>query len=300
MVDLISIRDLDKPTIEKLLDSSAKMEKNLFTMHEKFLGKVAATLFFEPSTRTHLSFQTAAQRLGMSVVPYSHANSSSAKGESLKDTLRIVDGYADVLIIRHPAEGSARWAAEVCEHPVINAGDGGNQHPTQTLIDLYAIQKAKGKIKGLNVSLIGDLAHARSMRSLLYALGMFGAKVKLISPRGLEMNEEVVEEAKEKFGAQIEATETLDLKGADVAYVCRIQKERFSDPYQAVKLQSSFRIMPELLKEAEKDMILMHPLPKVDEIPPEVDASPHAYYFQQAACGVPVRMAVLEHVLKGE
>ncbi|VVB57119.1 Aspartate carbamoyltransferase [uncultured archaeon] len=298
MADLISIRDLEKPTIEKLLESAQKMEKNLFTSHEKFQGKVAATLFFEPSTRTHLSFQTAAQRLGMSVVPYTHSNSSSVKGESLQDTLKIVDGYADALIIRHPAEGSARWAAEVCKHPVINAGDGGNQHPTQTLIDLYAIQKARGKIKGLNVSLIGDLAHARAMRSLLLALGMFGAKVKLIAPKGLEMSEAVVEEAREKFGAQIETSEQLDLAGADVAYVCRIQKERFSDPYQAAKLQASFRIMPELLKSAKDDMILMHPLPKIDEIPPEVDASPHAYYFQQAACGVPVRMAVLEYALR--
>ncbi|MCL6088852.1 MAG: aspartate carbamoyltransferase [Candidatus Marsarchaeota archaeon] len=298
MADLISIRDLDKPTIEKLLSNSEKMEKNLFTSYDKFPGKVAATLFFEPSTRTHLSFQTAAQRLGMSVVPYYHASSSSSKGESLSDTLKIVDGYADLLIIRHPAEGSARYAAEMCRHPVINAGDGGNQHPTQTLIDLYTIQKAKGKIKGLNVSLIGDLSHARAMRSLLYGLAMFGAKVKLIAPRGLEMDSQIVEEVKEKFDAQVEASEQLDLAGADVAYVCRIQKERFSDPYQAAKMQASFRIMPELLLDAKADMILLHPLPKIDEIPAEVDASPHAHYFQQASHGVPVRMAVLEHALK--
>jgi len=298
MPDLISIRDLDKTTIEKLLQSSQTMEKNLFTSFDKHKGKVAATLFFEPSTRTHLSFQTAAQRLGLSIVPYSHASSSSAKGESLRDTLKIVDGYADVLIMRHPMEGSCRYAAEVCTHPVINAGDGANQHPTQTLIDLYTIQSAKGKFKGLEVRLIGDLAHARAMRSLVYALGMFGAKVSLVAPKGLEMDPALVAEAIEKFGADITQTDKLDLAGADVVYACRIQKERFSDPYQAAKLQASFRIMPELLKDAKPDMILMHPLPKIDEIPPEVDSSPHAYYFKQAAFGVPVRMAVLDYCLQ--
>jgi aspartate carbamoyltransferase catalytic subunit len=298
MADLISIRDLSKEDVEKLLDCAAKMEKQLFSMYDKFAGKVCATLFFEPSTRTHLSFQTAAQRLGMSVIPYYHSASSSTKGESLRDTLKIVDGYADVLVIRHPLEGSARWAAEVCSHAVINAGDGGNQHPTQTLIDLYTIQKAKGKIHGLNVSLIGDLAHARAMRSLLYGLAMFGAKIKLIAPKGLEMDASIIEEAREKFSAQIEASDKLEVAGADVVYVCRIQKERFSDPYQAAKMQASFRIMPELLKEAKDDMILLHPLPKTDEIPPELDASPHAHYFKQASHGVPVRMAVLEHAIK--
>jgi len=274
------------------------MEKNIFTSHTKFSGKVAATLFFEPSTRTNLSFQTAAQRLGMSVVPFTHATSSAAKGESLLDTLKIVDGYADLLILRHPLEGSARYAAEVCAHPVINAGDGANQHPTQTLIDLYTIQSAKGKFKGLEVRLIGDLAHARAMRSLVYALGMFGAKISLVAPKGLEMDPAIVSETQEKFGAEITQSDKLDLAGADVVYACRIQKERFSDPYQASKLQSSFRIMPELLKDAKPDMILMHPLPKLDEIPPEVDSSPHAYYFKQAAFGVPVRMAVLDYCLQ--
>lgn len=299
MTDLISIRDLDKAAIEKLLDSAEKMEKNLFTSHEMFRGKVAATLFFEPSTRTHLSFQTAAQRLGMSVVPYYHGASSSTKGESLRDTLKIVDGYADILILRHPLEGSARWAAEMAQHPLINAGDGGNQHPTQTLIDLYAIIKAKGKIKGLSVQLVGDLKHARAMRSLLYALGMFGANVKLAAPIGLEMDPAIIKETEEKFGAKITQTAELDLAGSDVVYVCRIQKERFADPYAASKLAASFHISPELLKNAKADMILMHPLPKIDEIPPEVDASPHAYYFQQARCGVPVRMAVLAYCMKG-
>ena len=299
MTDLISIRDLDKADIEKLLDSAEKMEKNLFTSHEMFRGKVAATLFFEPSTRTHLSFQTAAQRLGMSVVPYYHDASSSTKGESLRDTLKIVDGYADILILRHPLEGSARWAAEMAQHPLINAGDGGNQHPTQTLIDLYAIIKAKGKIKGLNVQLVGDLKHARAMRSLLYALGMFGANIKLTAPVGLEMDPAIIKEVEEKFGAKITQTTELDLSDSDVVYVCRIQKERFSDPYAASKLAASFHIGPELLKGAKADMILMHPLPKIDEIPPEVDSSPHASYFQQARCGVPVRMAVLAYCMKG-
>ncbi len=297
MGDLISIRDLGKTDVERLLHSAEKMEKDLYNMHQTHDGQMAATLFFEPSTRTHLSFQTAAQRLGMSVVPYNHEHSSSKKGESLTDTIKIVDGYADIIVIRHPNEGAARLAADVADAPVVNAGDGGNQHPTQTLIDLYAIRKAKAKIGGLDVRLVGDLKHARAMRSLIYGLGMFGAKITLMAPPGLEMDESIVEETREKFKADITASSTLDVEGADVVYVCRIQKERFADPYEAQKLQAIFKISPQVLAKAKPDMILMHPLPKLDEIPPEVDASPHAYYFQQARFGVPVRMAVLHEAL---
>ncbi len=295
--DLISIRDLEKKDVERYLVSAADMEKNLYSMHERFAGKLAATAFFEASTRTNLSFQTAAQRLGMSVVSYNHAASSSLKGESFTDTIKIIDGYADLIVLRHPMEGAAKLAADVARAPVVNAGDGGNQHPTQTLIDLYTIRKAKGEIRGLDVRLVGDLKHARAMRSLLYGLGMFGAKVTLIAPAGLEMDPVIMEETAEKFGLEADQTTELDIAGADVVYVCRIQKERFDDPYAAQKLQESFRISPDLLKSAKEGMILMHPLPKLDEIPPEIDSSSHAHYFAQAKNGVPVRMAVLQDCL---
>ncbi|MFH0927729.1 MAG: aspartate carbamoyltransferase, partial [Candidatus Micrarchaeota archaeon] len=244
-----------------------------------------------------LSFQSAAQRLGMNPVPYNHETSSSKKGESLTDTIKIVSGYADIAIIRHAQEGVPRLAADICDIPVINAGDGKNQHPTQTLIDLYTIQKAKGKIEGLNITLLGDLKHARTMRSLAYALSMFGANMGFISPKGLEMDEEVISECKKLFSANITQSHEMQIKGADVVYAGRVHKERFDDPYKAQKLQEEFRISPKILEDAKEGMILMHPLPKIDEIPPEVDSSPHAHYFQQAKNGVPVRMAILHDCL---
>jgi aspartate carbamoyltransferase catalytic subunit len=291
--DLISLRDLSKSDIERYLKLAAKMEKNLYKSQSLLKGRILGTLFFEASTRTHLSFQTAAKRLGMEVVVFNPETSSASKGESLSDTIKIIDGYADVIVIRHAAEGSARHAADVAEHPVINGGDGGNQHPTQTLIDLYTILKEKKKISGLNVHLVGDLKHARAMRSLLYGLAMFGANVTLASPKGLEMDSDIIEEVKSRFGPHLRIRQDIALADADVVYVCRVQKERFADPYEAQKVQAQFRITAKMLEGAKKGMILLHPLPKVDEIPPEIDSSPHARYFQQAKNGVPVRMAVL-------
>ncbi len=296
--DLISLRDLSKPQIEGYLSLASAMEKSLYKLQGKLRGKILGTLFFEPSTRTHLSFQTAAKRLGMEVVVFNPDTSSAAKGESLTDTIKIVDRYADILVIRHPAEGSARMAAKIADHPVINGGDGGNQHPTQTLIDLYTIKKAKGKIKGLCVHLVGDLKHARAMRSLLYGLAMFGAKAVLSAPKGLEMDSDIIREVSSKFHSHIAQRSKIDIADADVVYVCRVQKERFADPYEAKKVQAEFRITHEVLSHAKAGMVLLHPLPKVDEIPPEIDSSPYAHYFEQAQNGVPVRMAVLYHCLK--
>jgi aspartate carbamoyltransferase catalytic subunit len=300
MHDLISIRDLEKKEIEAYLSEAAKMEKLLSGPKSELLsGKVIANMFYEPSTRTNMSFQAAAKRLGAKLMTFYPQTSSVAKGESLGDTIRMIDGYVDAIVLRHPSEGAARFAADLAEHPVINAGDGGNQHPTQTLLDLYTIQKLKKKIGGLNVSLLGDLKHARSMRSLLYGLAMFGADVKLISPPSLRMDVEMIDEAKEKFSANVSQTSEINLKGCDVLYVCRIQKERFSDPYEAEKMQKEFRVDMDVLKTAERDLAILHPLPKVDEIPAEVDSDPRAKYFEQAKNGVPVRMAVLHHCIKG-
>jgi aspartate carbamoyltransferase catalytic subunit len=210
-----------------------------------------------------------------------------------------VDGYCDVIAMRHPAEGAARLAAEVANAPVLNGGDGANQHPTQTLLDLYTIRKLKGKVAGLNVHLVGDLKHARTMHSLVYGLGMFGAKVTMVAPKGLELEEHIVHEAEKKFNFKMESQDSIDLKDADVLYVCRVQEERFADKYEAAKVKKEFTISADYIRKGKKDLIIMHPLPKIDEIPPEVDAMPQAKYFEQARNGIPIRMACIKMVLEG-
>ncbi|MFA5049448.1 MAG: aspartate carbamoyltransferase [Candidatus Micrarchaeia archaeon] len=295
-MDIISIKDLKKEQIEEILISAEKMEKNIgCEMHS---AKVGATLFFEPSTRTKLSFQTAISRLGIKYIDFFGEWSSLKKGESFTDTIKNVDGYVDLIIIRHSKEGSARLAAEVAEAPVINGGDGGNQHPTQSLLDLYTIKKLKGKFKGLNVNLIGDLKHARTMQSLVYVLSMFGANITLTSPHGLEMNKDLIGEVKQKFGVKIEETSQIDVEGMDILYACRIQKERFSDPYEAMSIQKKFAIKMENLKGAKDDLAILHPLPKVGEIDLEIDHTPYAKYFEQSKNGVPTRMAIIDYVFR--
>ncbi|MFA6489753.1 MAG: aspartate carbamoyltransferase [Candidatus Micrarchaeia archaeon] len=294
MRDLISIRDLEKKDVDSFLSEAAKMEKLVGKPQKTLAGKLIASMFFEPSTRTNMSFQAAAKRLGAKILTFHSSTSSAVKGENLADTIRMMDGYADAIVLRHPMEGAARFAADLAACPVINAGDGGNQHPTQTLIDLYTIKKLKGKIGGLDITLLGDLKHARSMRSLLYGLAMYGAEVTLVSPPALRMDEDILKEVKAKFGAKPAQAAEAKLKGCDVLYVCRIQKERFSDSYEAERMQREFRVDMEMLKDADSKLAILHPLPKVDEIPPEVDADPRAKYFEQAKNGVPVRMAVLK------
>jgi aspartate carbamoyltransferase catalytic subunit len=298
MHDLISIRDIEKKEILSILAESSNIEKNKKKYSLVLKDKIIANLFFEASTRTNLSFQAATALLGGRTLEFRPSTSSTVKGESFADTIKIIDGYADGIIIRHPLEGSARFAADLAEHPVINAGDGGNQHPTQTLIDLYTILKIKKKIEGLNITLLGDLKHARAMRSLLYGLAMFGANVTLVSPPSLSMDNDILLEVKEKFGITPESTSKIDLKDCDVVYICRIQKERFSDPYEAEKIQKEFRIDFETLKKAKEDIAILHPLPKVNELPYELDFDKRAKYFEQAKNGVPVRMAVLKHFIK--
>ncbi|MEM4390220.1 MAG: aspartate carbamoyltransferase [Candidatus Micrarchaeia archaeon] len=297
-MDLVSIRDVDRKYIEKIFSRADAMASSIGKGQEPAKGKVVATLFFEPSTRTRLSFQTAALRLGARVINFeAGAATSMAKGETLADTIRIVDGYSDVLVMRHALEGSVRFAAEIAEHPVVNAGDGGNQHPTQTILDLYTIKKLKGKITGLSVHLVGDLKHARVMRSLLYGLALFDADVTLVAPPGLEMDPATVAEIEEKFGVKPKMSATLDVRDADVLYACRIQKERFTDPYEAEKLQKEFRITEAVLRGCKPDLVILHPLPKIDEMDPAIDRTPYAKYFEQAKLGVPIRMAILADLL---
>jgi aspartate carbamoyltransferase catalytic subunit len=302
--DLVSIRDLNKEQINYLLDLSEKMIP--YARGEKVKkvldGKVLGNLFFEPSTRTKLSFESAAGRLGCTVIDVSEMSMTSmSKGETLADTIKMVDGYCDVIVLRHPHEGAARLAAKFSENPVINAGDGAGSHPTQTLLDLFTMRSAKGSLDGLNVALVGDLKYGRTVHSLAEALTMFGAKLTLVAPESLQMPADTFNHIV-KRGCKPEKTAILsDVIGqADVLYVTRIQKERFPDPAEYQKVAGMYRIGNATLREARKDMIVMHPLPRVDEILPEVDNTPHAKYFEQAFNGVPVRMAILCSILGGD
>ena len=288
------MRDLDKKTIEKILAAAAEIQDG---RKVDLKGKILATMFFEASTRTKLSFQTAALRNSMGYIDFNPEGSSLKKGESFTDTIKIVSGYADVIAVRHAEEGTARLAADVADIPVVNGGDGGNQHPTQTLIDLFTIKRCKGRIEGLDVTLLGDLKHARAMRSLLYGLGMFGANVTLIAPEGLAMEEDYIEEAKKRFNVNIKVKKEPDFN-TDVLYVCRIQEERFLDKYEAKRVMQKFGIKKDDLKGAKEDLIILHPLPKINEIDVRIDSMEQAKYFEQAHYGVPVRQAVLEYVLR--
>lgn len=302
--DLVSIRDLSRDQIESILDLSEKMIP--YAKGEKVKraldGKILGNLFFEPSTRTKLSFESAAHRLGCNVIDVSEMSMTSiSKGENLSDTIRMVDAYCDVIVLRHPHEGAARLAAKFSENPVINAGDGAGSHPTQTLLDLFTMRKAKGSLDGLNVMLVGDLKYGRTVHSLADALTMFGANLTLVAPDPLQLPEDIYRGLKDK-GCSLKKTSKLeDVVGqADVLYVTRIQRERFPDPAEYQKVAGTYRIDNAMLREAKRDMIVMHPLPRVNEIAHEVDGTPHAKYFEQAFNGVPVRMAILCAILGGE
>ena len=294
--DLISIRELDREAIEAVLTRAKEMKADTSLLR----GKVMASLFFEPSTRTQLSFATAMARLGGSVIGFSGVEATSVvKGESLRDTVKMAERYADVIVIRHPLEGSARYAADVAEIPVINAGDGANQHPTQTLLDLFAIERFLGRIDGLHIGLIGDLRYGRTVHSLAIALANFeGIKLRLISPPNLRMPEKIL---KEELAGRVEyeEQEELNLRGLDVVYMTRIQRERFPDIEEYEKVKGAYVLDLEACRQLKPEAIILHPLPRVDEIAPEVDELPQAKYFEQAAGGVPVRMALLSLILGG-
>lgn len=271
-------------------------------MHQAMDGKILANLFFEPSTRTRLSFESAMVRLGGRFIEIAQPQSSSiVKGETLADTIRMVEGYADAIVLRHPHEGAARLAAKYSSKPVINAGDGAGQHPTQTILDLFTIRQQAGGIADKNVVLVGDLKYGRTAHSLAEALGMFGANLTFVAPPLLQMPKETIKHL-EKSGSVPRLSSDLAevISDADVLYVTRIQRERFPDPSEYIKVAGSYRVDNVLLREAKKDLAIMHPLPRVDEITPEVDQTENAKYFQQAFNGVPVRMALIMLVLGGE
>ncbi|MEM2419779.1 MAG: aspartate carbamoyltransferase [Candidatus Bathyarchaeia archaeon] len=296
--DVISIRDFSKEEIDYILKIASAMEPLAKRGSDMLRGKILATLFFEPSTRTRLSFEAAMHKLGGSTIGFAEAEIASVrKGENLADTVRTVEKYADVIAIRHPLEGAARLAAEFAEVPIINGGSGAEEHPTQALLDLYTILKEKGAIDGLKIALVGDLRYGRTVHSLAYALSNYGVELYLISPETLKMRREVLEEIKDKIPVKEETDIAKVISDLDVLYVTRIQKERFPDPAEYIKVKGSYKIDLELLKNAKKDMIIMHPLPRVDEIAPDVDNTPHARYFQQVWNGIVVRMAILALIL---
>ena len=295
--DLITMDDMTNEEIVSLLDDA---ERLLPVAHgEEFLpllqGKLLANMFFEPSTRTRMSFETAMKRLGGDVVNLGDVKSSSAvKGETLYDTMRMVDGYCDIAALRHPRQGAAQYAADACDIPIMNGGDGAGHHPTQTLLDLFTIRQAHGRLDGLTVALVGDLRYGRTVHSLSHALARFDCELIFISPNQLSMPTDIVSDLTES-GAKI--TETDDLFSAipevDVIYMTRIQKERFPDDDEYEKVAGIYKLTAADLTAAKGEMIVMHPLPRVDEISPDVDASRHARYFEQAFNGVVARMALM-------
>lgn len=296
--NLISIHDLSREDIDLILDTAAKMEdvavKRSNDLHDKIMG----VLFFEASTRTRLSFESAMHRLGGSVLGFSDVMSTSAgvKGETLADTIRTVERYADLIVIRHPLDGSARVAAEFASVPVINAGSGSEEHPTQALLDLYSIKKMKGKIDGLTISLCGDLKYGRTVHSLGMGLSHYDVDIILAAPPALRMKPAIVDEMKKKG---ISVTEVDNIEEAisekvDVVYQTRIQKERFPDVREYDKVKGKFRIIKEDAEKLNEDAIILHPLPRVDEIGTEVDSLPQAKYFDQVYNGVVTRMAILK------
>jgi aspartate carbamoyltransferase catalytic subunit len=301
--DIISIKDFSKKEINYILEYAKKMIP--YARGEKYKdvlkGKVLSSLFFEPSTRTRLSFESAMNRLGGRAIGFADPSATSQKkGESLADTIRMADSYSDVIVIRHPQEGAARLAAEFAEAPVLNAGDGAGHHPTQCLLDLFTILTEKNRIGRNKIVLLGDLKYGRTVHSLAYALALYKAKLTFVSPATLKMPKEVIDECVD-LGVEPTQTSNLEkaIKDADVLYATRIQKERFPDAEEYNRVVGSYKINNELLENAKDKLIIMHPLPRVTEIDPEVDSTPHALYFKQAFNGVPVRMALLSLVNGG-
>jgi aspartate carbamoyltransferase catalytic subunit len=294
---LVSITDYSKEEIFKILDLAAEFEKN---PNQNLLdNKVVATLFFEPSTRTRLSFESAISRLGGKYIGFTDASSSSvSKGESLKDTIMTVANYSDLIVMRHPIEGSARWASEVSSVPIVNAGDGANQHPTQTLLDLYSIRKTQGTLENLNIYFVGDLKYGRTVHSLLQAMSMFNTTFNFISPEELRMPDEYKLFLDKKGLKYYEHRDFSDIiSHADIIYMTRIQRERFSDPMEYEKTKNSYVLKNKMLENTKPNMKVLHPLPRVNEIHTNVDENEKAYYFTQALNGVYTRQAIITHIL---
>ncbi|MFB6160406.1 MAG: aspartate carbamoyltransferase [Haloferacaceae archaeon] len=299
--DLISATQLSRRDVEAVLDRAREIARAPAEWRGRHAGTVLALCFFEPSTRTRMSFDTAMKRLGGETVDMGSVESSSVKkGESLADTVRVIEGYADAIVLRHPSEGSARMAAEFVDVPLVNAGDGAGQHPSQTLLDLHTIRENNG-LDDITVGIMGDLKYGRTVHSLAEALTNFDARMHFVSPESLRLPRSVRYDLHDA-GADVREHETLDavLPELDVLYVTRIQRERFPDESEYRAVAGEYRIDTGTLADAPPDMTVMHPLPRVDEIAPDVDETDHAHYFEQAHNGVPVRMALLDFLLSDD
>lgn len=296
--DFVTIADLSKEKIMYLMNMAQAFE--MHPNREILKGKVVATLFFEPSTRTRLSFETAANRLGARVIGFSDAKVTSAtKGETLKDTILMVSNYADVIVMRHHIEGAAQYASEIAPVPIVNAGDGAHQHPSQCLLDLYSIYKTQGTLENLNIYLVGDLKYGRTVHSLIMAMRHFNPTFHFIAPEELAMPEEYKLYCKQHGIKYIEHTDFNEgvIAGADIIYMTRVQKERFSDLMEYERVKDVYILKNDMLGKAKENMKILHPLPRVNEIAYDVDENPHAYYIQQAQNGLYAREAILCDVL---
>ncbi|MFW5929967.1 MAG: aspartate carbamoyltransferase [Halobacteriota archaeon] len=294
-MDIVTTREMSRAEMVDVLDRAREVEAS-----DALSGRILALLFFEPSTRTRMSFASAMKRLGGDIVDLGSVESSSVKkGESLADTVRVVEGYADAIVLRHPREGAARLATEFVDVPVINAGDGAGQHPTQTLLDLYTMrEEVESELGDLEVAIVGDLKYGRTVHSLALALGEFGASLCFVSPDELRLPENVRLELRRR-GVEVREMDDVEsvVGSVDVLYVTRIQRERFADEREYERVAHSYSVDAEVL--GDSDVAVMHPLPRVDEVSPELDGGERALYFRQAHNGVPVRMAILDMVMGG-
>lgn len=298
--DIISIADLDKAQIELILATAKKFKTKRYP--DLLKGKVIASCFFEASTRTRLSFESAVYKLGGSIIGFADGGNTSAgkKGETLWDSIKVIASYSDGLVIRHPNAGAARLAAEVTDVPIINAGDGGNQHPSQTLLDLFTIQECQGRLDELKIALVGDLKYGRTVHSLAQALAHWGVRLYFVAPEILPMPDSICDYLRRRgvrFSFHQDMHEVIDK--VDVLYMTRLQKERFA-PTEFEQVKQLFVLTPELVKQGKANLRIMHPLPRVHEIAKAVDDMPQAYYFQQAANGIPTRQAILSLLLNKE
>ncbi|MDL2319567.1 aspartate carbamoyltransferase [Alistipes sp. OttesenSCG-928-B03] len=294
--NLISITDFTKDEILHIMDLAAEFEQN---PHQRLLeDKVIASLFFEPSTRTRLSFESAANRLGARVIGFSEpGNTSVSKGESFHDTIMTISNYSDMIIMRTAIEGASRFASEISRRPIVNAGDGANQHPSQTLLDLYSILKTQGTLDNINIMMVGDLKYGRTVHSLLQALSMFNATYTFVAPKELQMPKEYKTFLREKGLNYTETTEIVPaINDVDIVYMTRVQRERFSDPMEYERVKNVYVLRNEMLDGTKDNMRVLHPLPRVNEIATDVDSNPKAYYFEQTENGVYVRMAIISYL----
>ncbi|MGD0689589.1 MAG: aspartate carbamoyltransferase [Candidatus Bathyarchaeia archaeon] len=296
--DIVSIKDFSREEIDYILKTTDSLEPMARKGSHGLDGRIMATLFFEPSTRTRLSFESAMYRHGGNCIGFAEPKISSVeKGENLADTVRVVESYADILVIRHPLEGAARLAADFASVPVINAGTGAEEHPTQAMLDLYTIRRELGKIDGLNIALAGDLRYGRTVHSLAYALSLYNINLYLVSPPLLRLRKEVLEEVSGRVKVQEFEELSKVMPQVDALYMTRIQKERFGSLEDYEKVRGSYRLSAADLTRAKPKMIIMHPLPRVDEIEYSVDNTPHAKYFKQVWYGLLVRMSLIGLVL---